>query len=222
MDFPITLKKYFPFFNPVQIQQLMDLEPLYADWNSKINVISRKDMDNFFIHHVLHSLSIARIINFKPSTTILDVGTGGGFPGIPLAIAFPECQFLLVDSIGKKIRVVEEIAGSLGLENVRAQKVRAEDVEGRFDFIVSRAVTALPAFMDWVKGKITPGGSNDLQNGILYIKGGDIQDELQQVKGKYSIYELNTLFDEPFFETKKIIHLYSQSRENKILIGKKH
>lgn len=215
MELSPLLKKYFPFVSQAQAQQLMGLQPLYAEWNSKINVISRKDFENFFVHHVLHSLSLTKILQFEPSTTILDVGTGGGFPGIPLAIVFPECDFLLVDSIGKKIKVVEDVADSVGLKNVKAAKMRAEDVQGKFDFVVSRAVTALPVFMTWVDGKIKPRGFNKVPNGVLYLKGGDLQDELSGINTKHTVYDLKEFFEEPFFETKKIVHLYTGTVKKK-------
>jgi 16S rRNA (guanine527-N7)-methyltransferase len=208
MDVSSKLGTYFPWLEAPQHQQLMDLFQLYKDWNSKINVISRKDMDNFFVHHVLHSLSIAKIIKFKDSTSVLDAGTGGGFPGIPLAIAFPKCQFTLVDSIAKKIRVVQGVAETLGLENVNSLAMRIESVEGKFDFVVSRAVTALPDFLKLVKGKIKSEGVNQLQNGILYLKGGEFPDELQQINMKHRIFKLSDIYQESFFETKKIVHLY--------------
>ena len=165
-------------------------------------------MDSFWIHHVLHSLAIAKVITFKSGTRIMDVGTGGGFPGIPLAIMFPECEFLLVDSIGKKIKVVEGVASSLGLKNVRGLHSRVENINETFDFITSRGVTAFPDFVKFVKGKISKNSKNDLQNGILYLKGGDFLDELSSFKNRYHLYNIPDFFDEDFFETKKIIHLH--------------
>ncbi len=203
-----NIQKYFSEADTATIEKMRQLKPLYAEWNSKINVISRKDMDNFFTNHVLHSLAIARIIQFKPGTHILDVGTGGGFPGIPLAILFPHCRFWLVDSIEKKIRVVNEVATALELTNVKAIRERAENVPGKFDFIVSRAVTALPRFMGWIHNKIEPVGFNALPNGIIYLKGGDFSDELREIKKKHKVYPISDFYDEPFFETKKIVHIY--------------
>lgn len=202
-----VIGKYFPELGVVQNERLGSLQALYEDWNGKINVISRKDMEHFYVRHVLHSLGIAKAISFQPGTKVLDVGTGGGFPGIPLAILFPEVEFLLVDGIGKKIRVVEEVAAALGLENVKARQLRAETINDRFDFVVSRAVTALPVFAGWVKPLIRPGHENSLSNGILYLKGGDFESELKQVKWQAKVFELNQWFDEPFFETKKLVHL---------------
>lgn len=197
---------YFPNLSVSQKEQFSSLEGLYRDWNEKINVISRKDMDAFWIHHVLHSLAIAKIIQFCPGTRIMDVGTGGGFPGIPLAILFPESRFYLVDSIGKKIKVVEEIAKALGLKNVKAEQLRVENVRERQDFIVSRGVTAFPAFLDLVKGKIERTSRNSLENGILYLKGGDFSEELKPFERQTTIYQIADFFSEDFFETKKIIH----------------
>ncbi len=200
---------YFPDLSDKQKAQFIQLGELYNYWNAQINVISRKDMDNFYLHHVLHSLAIAKIVRFKAYTEILDAGTGGGFPGIPLAILFPEVSFYLVDSIGKKIKVVQEIAGSLGLENVEAEQLRMEQVDRTFDFIISRAVTSLPDFVRWVGYKFHRKSFNSIPNGILYLKGGDIKTELQSVKRmKKKIYSLDKYFGETFFETKKIVHLY--------------
>ncbi len=201
------LLKYFPDLTKKQIQQFSQIKELYLHWNAQINVISRKDHDNFYERHVLHSLGIAKIMSFKPGSNILDIGTGGGFPGIPLAILFPDCQFTLVDSIGKKIKVVNEVSDALGLTNVQGIHERAEKIKGEFDFIVSRAVTAMPAFLTWTKGKIKKKGINDLPNGILYLKGGDLTEELSPVKQTYTIYELNKVFEEDFFETKKVVHV---------------
>jgi 16S rRNA (guanine527-N7)-methyltransferase len=200
--------KYFPGLSNNQQILIQKLQPLYEYWNSQINVISRKDMDNFYTNHVLHSLAIAKVIDFAPGSRILDVGTGGGFPGIPLAILFPECQFVLVDSIGKKIKVVDEVARDLGILNIVALNQRAENINGSFDFVVSRAVTALPAFTTWVKDKISSENKNKLQNGILYLKGGDFDEELKTIKLRYKIIHISSFFEEQFFETKKVVHLF--------------
>lgn len=203
MDF----KKYFPLLSEKQKEQFAQLLPLYNDWNSKINVISRKDMEHFYERHVLHSLGIAKTISFKPGTKILDVGTGGGFPGIPLAILFPYADFFLVDSIGKKINVVNAVAESIGLKNIRAKQIRAEEIKEQFDFVVSRAVTDFPAFHSWVKNKFRKDGFNNLPNGILYLKGGDLTQELKSFSGKTKVFELKNYFSEEFFETKKVVYL---------------
>ena len=201
------IKKYFPALTAKQLEQFSVLGELYADWNEKINVISRKDIDQLYERHVLHSLGIAKIIDFKPGTSIMDVGTGGGFPGIPLAIMFPETNFFLVDSIAKKISVVNGVKESLGLKNVIAEQHRAEKVTGQFDFVVSRAVTAFPKFVSLVRKKISDKQKNSLANGILYLKGGDFDDELKPFINQAKVYELSTFFEEEFFETKKLIHL---------------
>lgn len=202
------IQKYFPNLSPEQMEQFRMLGPLYEEWNAKINVVSRKDIDHLYERHVLHSLGIARIIRFKPSTYVLDVGTGGGFPGIPLAIFFPEVQFTLIDSIGKKIKVVEAIAQNLGLTNVEAYQARAENLKQKFDFVVSRAVTTLPEFYEWVKTNIRRDEINYLHNGILYLKGGDTESEVNRIERRSHTYYLSNYFFEEFFETKKIIHLY--------------
>jgi len=199
--------KYFPNLTSIQRERLEMLGPLYTEWNSRINVISRKDIDKLYERHVLHSLGIAKVIEFNPGTKILDVGTGGGFPGIPLAIMFPDSNFYLIDSVGKKIRVVEEIVNVLELKNIRFFKVRAEEVDEKFDFIVSRAVTTLPVFYKWVKNSILKQNKNKLKNGILYLKGGDIDSEISELKKKVNIYLLSRYFEEPFFETKKLLHI---------------
>jgi len=198
---------YFPNLTPVQIKQLEQLEELYKFWNDQINVISRKDTENFYERHVLHSLGIAKIQAFNAGSEILDVGTGGGFPGIPLAILFPESNFTLVDSIGKKIKVVNEVAKAIGLKNVVGIHCRAEQVEGRFDFVVSRAVTRMPDFLVWVKGKIKSKSNHERKNGILYLKGGDLTEEMSTVKQKYKEFLLSDIYSEEFFETKKVIHV---------------
>ncbi|MCW0484795.1 16S rRNA (guanine(527)-N(7))-methyltransferase RsmG [Gaoshiqia sediminis] len=201
------IQKYFSGLSAGQLEQFAALEGLYREWNEKINVISRKDIDQLYERHVLHSLGIAKVISFKPGTRIMDVGTGGGFPGIPLAIMFPEAEFLLVDSIAKKISVVEAVAAGLGLTNVRAQQNRAEKVPGQFDFIISRAVTAFPKFVSLVRTKVSARQQNELANGILYLKGGDFDEELEHFKNQVKLYALSDFFEEEFFETKKVIHL---------------
>ncbi len=198
--------KYFPDLTPLQIEQFTKLYDLYIDWNSKINVISRKDIDELYSRHVLHSLGIAKIIEFQPGASILDVGTGGGFPGIPLAILFPETQFYLIDIIAKKIKVVQEVAKGLGLKNVKAEQKRAELVKEEFDFIVSRAVTNMPDFVKWIKDKTKKNSIHELKNGILYLKGGDLTEELSAYK-TVQLYNLPDFFEEEFFETKKVVYL---------------
>ena len=198
--------KYFPNLTEKQIQQFSQLQNLYTDWNAQINVISRKDMDNLYIKHVLHSLAIAKVIDFADGSKILDVGTGGGFPGIPLAILFPEVEFLLVDSIGKKIKVVNEVATAINLKNLKAQHTRAEQVVGQFDFVVSRAVTKMKVFQQWVRKRISVKQNNTLFNGILYLKGGDLTEELKGIKN-VDLYDIPNFFEEEFFETKKVVHI---------------
>ena len=203
---------YFPKLTDKQKEQIEQLGNLYHEWNSRINVISRKDMDNFYLHHVLHSLGIAKLLSFKQGTKIMDAGTGGGFPGIPLAILFPEAQFYLVDSIGKKIKVVREVARALGLENVEAEQIRAEQVNLNFDFVVSRAVTDLEVFTQWTLRKVQPRSFNSLPNGVLYLKGTGIDAEINRVKKnrktKITTYPLEKFFNEDFFKTKQIVHVY--------------
>jgi len=201
------IKHYFPDITPKQVSQFEKLYALYKDWNDKINVISRKDIDNLYVNHVLHSLGIAKVMQFKPGASILDVGTGGGFPGIPLAILFPETQFYLVDSIGKKITVVKGVAEGVGLKNVRAEQIRAEQVKGEFDFIVSRAVTRIKEFYGWINQKVKEKSVHPLDNGILYLKGGDLEEELGELKRLYQLYELPDYFKEEFFETKKVVYV---------------
>ncbi len=199
--------RYFPRIDALQQEQFGELGRLYGEWNAQINVVSRQDIDFLYERHILHSLAIAKVISFKPGTTILDVGTGGGFPGIPLAIMFPEARFLLVDSIGKKIKVVREVAQALSLTNVEAQQIRADKVDDDFEFVVSRAVTRLKPFTEWVKGKISRNSFHELKNGILYLKGGDITEELHELNRKARIFTLSDYFDEAFFETKKLVHI---------------
>jgi 16S rRNA (guanine527-N7)-methyltransferase len=201
------IKKYFTL-SSLQEQRLTALREIYDVWNSRINVISRKDMDNFYEHHVLHSLAIAKVIRFTPGTDVLDVGTGGGFPGIPLAIMFPESSFVLCDSIGKKIKVVDAVIEELQLTNAKTFLGRAENINRKFDFIVSRAVTELEEFYKWTGNNIKNSASNSLPNGILYLKGGDIKNELQKVKRKNKVYDLADYFSEEYFETKKLVHIF--------------
>ena len=198
---------YFPDLSAQQVQQFTALEPLYEHWNQKVNVISRKDINSLYTHHVLHSLGIARVCQFAPGSTVLDVGTGGGFPGIPLAILFPQTQFHLVDSTGKKIMVVNEVIKALGLQNITAKQVRAEQVSGKFDFVVSRAVTRIKPFYGWVRDKIKEGSNSELANGILYLKGGDLTVEMKELGKPYQVFELNNYFMEDFFETKKVVYV---------------
>jgi len=203
--------KQFPNLTENQQLQFARLQDLYEDWNSKINVISRKDIDELYTRHVMHSLGIAKIIDFQPGAKIMDVGTGGGFPGIPLAILFPEVDFYLIDVIGKKIRVVNEVASALGLTNVKAEQMRAENVKEDFDFVVSRAVTNMPDFVTWVKDKVKKTQNHELANGILYLKGGDLTEELSAFP-KAVQYHLSDFFTEEFFETKKVVHLPLKSK----------
>lgn len=197
---------YFPLLDDRQQQQIALLQEVYTYWNEKINVISRKDMNQFYTHHVLHSLGIAKIQGFNPGAEILDVGTGGGFPGVPLAILFPQTQFVLVDSIGKKIFVVEQVVKALQLKNVKAMHTRVENISQKFDFIVSRAVTQMPKFVSWISGKIKQKNKHTLSNGILYLKGGDLHQELQSFTDA-QIFNLSDVFQDTFFETKKVVHL---------------
>lgn len=205
-DFEL-INHYFPALSNEQKVQFEKLKELYAFWNEQINVISRKDTDNFYVHHVLHSLAIAKVMPFADGSKILDIGTGGGFPGIPLAILFPKCDFVLVDSIGKKIKVVKEVATALGLTNVRAIHERAEKINEKFDFIVSRAVTAMPDFLRWTQNKFTKAQKNSFPNGILYLKGGDLTAEMATVKNHYELYDISQFFTEDFFATKKVVYV---------------
>lgn len=198
---------YFPDLQPVQIEQFKQLQPLYTDWNEKINVISRKDIENLYERHVLHSLSIAKLIKFVNGTKIIDVGTGGGFPGIPLAIMFPNVGFHLIDSIGKKITVVKEVAKELGLNNVTAEQSRSENIKKKFDFVVSRAVTDIPQFIGFTQHLLSPRDRNSIPNGILYLKGGDFRHELDKIKQYSEIYEITDFFKEEFFKEKRIVYI---------------
>ncbi len=205
------IQKYFPDLNPIQVKQFDQLFELYQHWNAQINVISRKDIDELYERHILHSLGIAKVCQFLPGAQVLDVGTGGGFPGIPLAILFPETQFLLVDAIGKKIKVVNEVASAIGLQNLTAIHSRAEQVKQDFDFIVSRAVTQLKDFYPWIKGKLKKESKHPLTNGILYLKGGDLAEELKASQLKnIKLYPLSDYFSEEFFETKFVVYFPTQ------------
>ncbi|HEY9008616.1 16S rRNA (guanine(527)-N(7))-methyltransferase RsmG [Ohtaekwangia sp.] len=196
---------YFPDLTAKQKEQFVKLFDLYKEWNDKINVISRKDIDNLYINHILHSLGIAKVMAFKPGASVLDVGTGGGFPGIPLAILFPDTKFHLVDSIGKKITVVKGVAEGIGLKNVKAEQIRAEQIKGEYDFIVSRAVTRLKEFYGWIHRKTKKQSVHELDNGILYLKGGDLDEELAELKHIHQVYDLSDYFKEEFFDTKKVV-----------------
>jgi 16S rRNA (guanine527-N7)-methyltransferase len=198
--------KHFPNLSEKQQEQFESLADLYADWNLKINVVSRKDIEELYLRHILHSLAIAKFIKFNPGAEVLDVGTGGGFPGIPLAILFPETHFTLVDAIGKKIKVVQEVIDGLGLENVTAKHLRVEEEKNQFDFVVSRAVAAMPTFMRWIKGRIKKNSEHSIKNGVLYLKGGDLEEELKDYK-TVQIYSLTDYYEDPFFETKKLVYL---------------
>ena len=199
------VRKYFPNLTPVQLKQFGQLQPLYADWNEKINVISRKDIDNLYLHHVLHSLSIGRIVSFKPGTKILDIGTGGGFPGIPLAILFPEVDFHLVDSIGKKIKVVQAVTEALDLKNVKSEQARGEELKGQYDFVVARAVTNINSLYHWTRNKIKQNSRHKLKNGLLALKGGDLKDELAQLSKKHTAFNIHEFFPEDYFKGKWVV-----------------
>lgn len=201
------IDQYFPDLTADQRDKFGQMGELYEYWNARVNVISRQDIDTLYERHVLHSLGIAKVQQFRPGTAVLDVGTGGGFPGVPLAIMFPEAQFHLVDSIGKKIRVVQEIVNALKLDNVRAEQVRAEKLDDSYEFVVSRAVTRMAPFVGWVKKNISRNSFHDRRNGILYLKGGDLAEELSEIKEKVQIYELSDFFTEEFFETKKVVYV---------------
>jgi len=201
------ISQYFPDLTEKQQDQFAKLYALYADWNEKINVVSRKDIENLYVNHVLHSLGIAKVMSFKPGAHVLDVGTGGGFPGIPLAILFPETNFHLVDSIGKKITVLNAVVEGLGLKNVKGEQIRAEQIKNKYDFIVSRAVTRLKEFYGWIHQKVKDKSIHELDNGILYLKGGDLEAELTELKKPYSLYDLPNYFKEDFFETKKVVYV---------------
>lgn len=207
MDQLELVRKYFPELTLQQYEQLNRLKELYTFWNGQINVISRKDIDNFYLRHVVHSMAITYMMKFVSGTKILDVGTGGGFPGIPLAILFPDCHFHLVDSIGKKIKVVNEVSETIGLKNVTSAHTRAEDVDDRYDFVVSRAVTRMNKFIPWIEHKISRKDKNVLPNGILYLKGGDLGLELNEIHHDYDVLELSDHFKEEFFSTKKVVYV---------------
>ena len=202
----LLIQKYFPHLTDIQLKQFEALQGLYEDWNSQINVISRKDIEALYLRHVLHSLAIAKLIQFKSGAKILDIGTGGGFPGVPLAILFPDVTFHLVDSINKKLKVVNGVAESLGLENIYTKHARAESIQGHYDFIISRAVTNMTDFVGWIKNRVAKKSVHPLKNGILYLKGGDLTEELK-LYTKATLYDLSDYFEEDFFETKKIVHL---------------
>lgn len=204
---PSEIFHYFPDLSSTQREQFTALYPLYEDWNSKINIISRKDIDQLYVRHVLHSLAIYRFIQFQPGSKILDIGTGGGFPGIPLAIMMPQVQFLLTDSIGKKITVVQEVSQALGLQNVKAQHIRSEQVRDKFDFVISRAVAEMKDLLAWSQGKLSNKQINAIPNGLVCLKGGDLKEEFTGLRKDIEIYPLSSWFKEEFFETKKLIYV---------------
>jgi 16S rRNA (guanine527-N7)-methyltransferase len=206
MSHSSIISKYFSLTDH-QKSQFDKMGEVYIEWNQKINVVSRKDIDNIYINHILHSLGIAKAINFQPGASILDVGTGGGFPGIPLAVLFPETQFHLIDSIGKKITVVREVTKALELKNIKSEQIRAEQVRGKYDFVISRAVTRMKEFYQWVINRVKEESVHSLDNGILYLKGGDLEEELGELKRPYRLFDLPTYFEESFFETKKVVHV---------------
>ncbi|MBR4649464.1 MAG: 16S rRNA (guanine(527)-N(7))-methyltransferase RsmG [Bacteroidaceae bacterium] len=201
------ISQYFPTLSAEQVAQLARLDGLYREWNDKINVISRKDIDNLYEHHVLHSLSIGKYISFRPATSILDVGTGGGFPGIPLAILFPKCRFHLIDSIGKKVKVATEVAKAIGLRNVRCTHENVKEERGRYDFVISRAVMNATELTRLVQNKISRVGNNALPNGIICLKGGDLSEELSNLNRWHELTDISDYFSEPYFETKKILYI---------------
>lgn len=205
MSDPQIIFRYFPDLNEIQRDQIQRLFPLYEEWNAQINVISRKDLEHFYERHVLHSLAIAKLVNFAPGTRVLDVGTGGGFPGIPLAILFPQCHFHLVDSIGKKIKVVQEVSQALGLNNVEASHSRVEELKSQYHFVVNRAVAAMPLLVSWVRKLISKEQFNPVPNGIISLKGGDLTEELSDLNVHCDQFSISQYYSEEFFETKKIL-----------------
>ncbi len=203
----LAVFRYFPDLSDKRRRQFEALGALYREWNEKINVVSRKDIENLYVNHVLHSLGIAKVVSFLPGADILDVGTGGGFPGIPLAILFPDTRFHLVDSVGKKIKVVNEVSKAVGLANIEAEQIRAEQLKHKYDFVVSRAVTQMKEFYNWVGNKVKRESQHPLSNGILYLKGGDLDEELNQLKRPYKLYDLTDYFKEEFFQSKKVVYI---------------